>query len=240
MTIALRDIRTISELFDNYPALPYEDREQLPEEQGVYFVTNGINEVIYVGKTKNFRTRWVSHHKLSDIKNNYPISQLLIVFCETAANKIDEIEVALIRRFTPPENSIMFSKDIKVVKDDWIDSGKAIEIPKKYRLQIHSKFGGVCQMCGRDVSLKKIALTKYFEQHDGIKNYVLICRSCRSAMQSSDSFELFRRRKSENIERNIERIDKIVCHYYERGSSCLKDALAFIDDNEIKLWYEYN
>lgn len=47
----------IDELIENYPALPYEDRDQLPEKQGIYFVLKGQDEVVYLGKTNNFRTR---------------------------------------------------------------------------------------------------------------------------------------------------------------------------------------
>ena len=46
------------------PALPLEERHTLPECQAVYFVLEE-RRVLYVGQTRQLRSRWRAHHLLS-------------------------------------------------------------------------------------------------------------------------------------------------------------------------------
>lgn len=159
------------------------------------------------------------------------------MFCEVSDDLINYTEVTLIRKFSPPLNKILFSE---AINEEWTLSGKTSDIPKEYRVQIHADFGGVCQMCGDNVSVKQITITKYLEKHENVNNYVLICRSCRSTIRSSDSFEQFRKAKSELIKRDIDCLEKEISRYYEDECTQIKDTISFIDNNNIKLWYEYS
>jgi excinuclease UvrABC nuclease subunit len=45
------------------PSVAYDDRRSLPTGSGVYFVSGPLGAVLYIGSSKNLRTRWSGHHR---------------------------------------------------------------------------------------------------------------------------------------------------------------------------------
>jgi hypothetical protein len=45
------------------PSVAFETRKSLPMVGGVYFVYGSLGAVLYVGSSKNLRTRWALHHR---------------------------------------------------------------------------------------------------------------------------------------------------------------------------------
>ncbi|MGB1091794.1 MAG: GIY-YIG nuclease family protein, partial [Oceanobacter sp.] len=98
MNKVLINISSAEDALNTLPALPFNDREQLPGRAGIYIVTLLKEQILYIGKTKNFNTRWLAHHKLNEIKDGYGTDKILIAFCELSENEIDISEAALIKK----------------------------------------------------------------------------------------------------------------------------------------------
>jgi hypothetical protein len=83
-----------------------DDRKDLPEEAGIYFVINDL-DFIYLGiTTKSLRQRWAAHHRFQQIKKIAPAS--LIFYCLSNGIESDDLlrlEKQLIQRLTPRLNS---------------------------------------------------------------------------------------------------------------------------------------
>lgn len=66
----------MQELFDKSEMIKFEERGNLPEEQGIYFITD-LKEIFYIGRTLNLRQRCqnVSNHhifrKIANLENTY-------------------------------------------------------------------------------------------------------------------------------------------------------------------------
>lgn len=43
------------------------DRNKLPAAAGIYFVITATNEIIYIGRSDNIKSRWVTHHKFEEV-----------------------------------------------------------------------------------------------------------------------------------------------------------------------------
>ena len=78
----------------------------IPQKSGVYcFVRydliNDLAEVIYVGKTKNFSVRLKPWHRIENLFDN-SFGYLFCYIMET--EKQDDLEIELIKRFSPAYN----------------------------------------------------------------------------------------------------------------------------------------
>lgn len=57
-----------------FPSIPTHMRDRLPECAGIYFamVEPGFHsatlQILYIGRSRNLRARWRSHHRLADIQ----------------------------------------------------------------------------------------------------------------------------------------------------------------------------
>ncbi len=84
------------------PSLPLKERSSLPSCPAIYFVTASDN-VVYIGKAANLASRWVNHHKWSELtKIDCPVK---IAWLECSDDKLlEDIEAALIEQFKPKLN----------------------------------------------------------------------------------------------------------------------------------------
>lgn len=85
---------------DPVPFVGFAKRSDLPKLSGVYCLVED-GEILYVGKTRDLRKRWQSHHKSAVIKN---ASQAKIFYILAEESILSQIEVALIKYFAPPLN----------------------------------------------------------------------------------------------------------------------------------------
>jgi excinuclease UvrABC nuclease subunit len=50
---------------NNLPFVTFDNRKSLPNAPAVYFVISRWKEVLYVGRTRHLRGRWMNHHLMS-------------------------------------------------------------------------------------------------------------------------------------------------------------------------------
>ncbi len=74
----------------------------LPPRSGIYYIT-GAWVIFYVGKSKNLRERWRSHHKLSEFNALHPFGR--IHYYLVPVNCLQEWERREIKRLCPPWNN---------------------------------------------------------------------------------------------------------------------------------------
>ena len=117
---------------DTFPWVKLEDRAQLPEIRACYFVLHG-DQVLYIGRTKDLKKRWVSHH----ILRNYKLpDSIKIAWYEAQPNwSLEKMERSLIKDYKPtinvqskPDNAIRLSFDIseglhKAIKRQALEDG---------------------------------------------------------------------------------------------------------------------
>lgn len=83
-------------------AVSIEERDELPEQPGIYFVLNKDNAIQYIGMSINLQKRWYSHHRQSDFDL---IKDGKIAFITSLPKHyLQEIESVLIKSFVPKLN----------------------------------------------------------------------------------------------------------------------------------------
>jgi len=85
------------------------EKASLPKDSGVYIVISfEPNDhamtvlPLYVGQSKNLKSRWSSHHKYS-LLSQYPDVKIFYLCCDVP--RLDEIESGLINKLRPVHNS---------------------------------------------------------------------------------------------------------------------------------------
>jgi hypothetical protein len=88
------------------PRLPYVlvgNRNELPSVAGIYFVTRGADEVVYVGQTIDLRRRWINHHILDYLNHQDDVRISWI--------DLRELEKGYIQGFAPILNQVHSSSN---------------------------------------------------------------------------------------------------------------------------------
>lgn len=85
------------------PSVPFAERQNLPEFQGLYFVVCADGGVAYLGKARNIRHRWMTHHRRHNIAR---IEGASIAWLEldVSATLLRDAELSCIAHFKPPLN----------------------------------------------------------------------------------------------------------------------------------------
>jgi hypothetical protein len=78
------------------------ERDELPEQSGIYFVTDESETIHYIGMSINLRNRWYSHHRQEDFDliENGKIAYI----SSMPKHYLKEIEATLIKTFIPRLN----------------------------------------------------------------------------------------------------------------------------------------
>lgn len=80
-----------------------EDKDNLPEESGIYFVIDKSN-IYYIGMSLNLQKRWYDHHKQQELDS---LSNLRISYLDCLPKHyLKNIESALIEHFKPKLNIV--------------------------------------------------------------------------------------------------------------------------------------
>jgi GIY-YIG catalytic domain len=92
-------------------ALPYvvmSELNYLPTCSGIYFAIEESGQVAYIGQSVNIRRRWQNHHvqgRLCDLGDLHSARRVKIAWLEIDdTQKLEPLELALIRRFKPRLN----------------------------------------------------------------------------------------------------------------------------------------
>lgn len=123
-----------------------ENKKQLPEKSGVYFVLDDAKNIYYIGKASNLQAAWKNHHRYSQLKDKKGVK---IAFLErTLTPSLSETVDSLIVQFRPKlnftakpqkskkevkEKSETYNLTIKLTPDD---RQKLIEISSEYDLSL--------------------------------------------------------------------------------------------------------
>jgi len=78
------------------------ERDELPEQSGIYFVIDNLEAIHYIGMSINLRNRWYSHHRQEDFDliENGKIAYI----SSMPKHYLKEIEATLIKTFIPRLN----------------------------------------------------------------------------------------------------------------------------------------
>jgi hypothetical protein len=80
------------------PSLPLDERRDLPDTAGIYFVMAG-DTVLYVDQSVNLRQRWVAHHRLAQLNEH---GGCHIAWMQVNdARLLDELERACVAHLSP-------------------------------------------------------------------------------------------------------------------------------------------
>ena len=84
------------------PFVPLDQRIELPEKPCIYFVLTPEEEILYIGRSRNLRLRWLSHHRLPDLKK---IEGVRVAYLHIdQPSLLPQIEQAMIEWFNPRLN----------------------------------------------------------------------------------------------------------------------------------------
>lgn len=85
---------------NDLPSIPFKSKSNLPTSGGIYFVISAEEAIIYIGRTVNFRARWKQHHRIKQIKSEYPNTRIAWLEC-VDVKLLHSIESALIKAWNP-------------------------------------------------------------------------------------------------------------------------------------------
>lgn len=84
----------------NLPSTPLIECQNLPKISGIYFVLES-EEILYIGKSQNLRTRWTGHHRWNQL-NNREVENISIAWLKVnTLELLPEMERIFIKRFNP-------------------------------------------------------------------------------------------------------------------------------------------
>lgn len=88
--------------FDLLPWVPLDATAGFPAQPGIYFAIDAHGIVQYIGKSKDVRGRWKSHHRYEQLAAIGGIKIVYLFF--DSVELLLEVEAALIQWFNPPLN----------------------------------------------------------------------------------------------------------------------------------------
>jgi predicted GIY-YIG superfamily endonuclease len=88
------------------PSVYLLEKDKLPNDAAIYFVSDSQGQVLYVGRTVNLVKRWREHHRFNQLKrlnrkNRISISWLS---CSNDINTLSNLEHEFIKLYKPPLN----------------------------------------------------------------------------------------------------------------------------------------
>ena len=110
------------------PYVTYRNKAKLPDSSGVYYVLNRYkHEIIYIGRAKNIKNRWQSHHRNWDIEileSIWDDDRIIIAWENWVENHLKELETRRIQQLKPILNwKDEASSDLYLYgKNDWENS----------------------------------------------------------------------------------------------------------------------
>jgi len=96
------------------PMLSLSEKGSLPEVPAVYFALSCANEVLYIGRAINLRSRWRQHHRYDQLRRFHKVR---LAWLELSEYELDTTERILIEAYEPPLNESR--KDEAIVKPRW-------------------------------------------------------------------------------------------------------------------------
>jgi excinuclease UvrABC nuclease subunit len=107
--------------------LSYREKYLLPEESGIYYVLNlKTHNILYIGRAKNIRNRWTSHHREVDVSclvKAFGDYFIRIAWEPRPAQELGKAESRRIKMFNPPFNNADEAASVKALIEECNQSG---------------------------------------------------------------------------------------------------------------------
>lgn len=101
-------IRNLAQII-KLPSRSFNDLNSLPEKQGIYFVVAG-NEIIYIGRSRNIRKRWVGEHHRKEIISDFHSNSTIYCLFVSDHEELCVFEKEMIDTIDPIYNN--FRQDV--------------------------------------------------------------------------------------------------------------------------------
>jgi GIY-YIG catalytic domain len=99
----------------NLPSCLATEVRDIVDGVGIYFVFHE-NDCLYIGKSKNFKSRWSNHHKLKEIVSYTPTPLIYFLYLSHEPANLKFLESQYIKTFNPllndPKRSMSGEKEI--------------------------------------------------------------------------------------------------------------------------------
>ncbi len=97
--------RTAADIvIDNLPSVALAEVALLPNERAIYFVRDTNQEVLYIGKADSLRSRWIKHHRASQLSLYEDVRIYWLAIPEPIASVLGPWETYYIGVFNPVLN----------------------------------------------------------------------------------------------------------------------------------------
>ncbi len=89
--------------WQTWDSVPFDERECLPETSGICFVVDSRDQVWYVGKATNLKSRWVgrNHHRFPELSRSHSRRRYRIHWHCCPSTHLDKLEKEWIKRYNP-------------------------------------------------------------------------------------------------------------------------------------------
>lgn len=86
------------------PSVSFDERDELPEVSGIYFVISQAKTILYIGKATSINKRWISHHKFEELKPYNKVKIAWFTYVMQNNEQLAELEKDCICHFKPSLN----------------------------------------------------------------------------------------------------------------------------------------
>ncbi|AFZ21261.1 GIY-YIG nuclease family protein [Allocoleopsis franciscana] len=88
------------------PSVYLLEKDKLPNDAAIYFVSDSQGQVLYVGRTVNLVKRWREHHRFNQLKRLNRKTRISISWltCSNDINTLSNLENEFINSYKPPLN----------------------------------------------------------------------------------------------------------------------------------------
>ncbi|MBD2448848.1 GIY-YIG nuclease family protein [Nostoc sp. FACHB-152] len=98
--------------YKEMPVFPYLQRKELPTKPGIYYIGNSVSPVMYIGLSRNLKSRHISHHRqgqFEGIENamiRYRVlTEDLLATISDLTETLRRLEKQAINYYKPPINN---------------------------------------------------------------------------------------------------------------------------------------
>lgn len=89
------------------PSVELNKVNSLPECSAIYFVMRSDNQMLYIDKASNLKTRWQGHHRLHQFEALAKKNVLRVAWLLAKKNSLDQLEKDYIKYFYPLLNDTL-------------------------------------------------------------------------------------------------------------------------------------
>lgn len=104
------------------PFVSYQDKQYLPDTPGIYYLLNlQLNQIIYIGRSRNIRQRWTAHHRSCDAESLISVYRdgIVIAWELYPYEELERVEKEAIKLNTPLLNYKGMDDSFDILYEAW-------------------------------------------------------------------------------------------------------------------------